>query len=452
MIDKSWKLQRYDRKDYTELVEFPVEIVGRDGVVRRYTFEDSIRLYQRRITFAPIRFRDGDLVKAEMGHCRSRIGQLRRSYFHSYGWGTPEGESGAEDTFGELAGELAAFLCRVLRTEGRPELHFEAVGDENGVSTWFITPRGGLGILLYVHRFDGPAADQVREGFFAQLKKLEGVSSRDEGEVERLLAFHHTVDCGFILAGRGNELDEVSIGPHDDPSMDLSPTPFDEVLELVRRGDAERALLHCKLLVDEQPWHLSAYSLGALIAIQLGDGSVAEDLAGIGSRYFSEDALLHWYLGIARRMQGRTEEAEKALAESIRLGPDRVGPRAMLVRHLLEQDRVLEARGCIAAMGAVASDEEQDAADALGLLGTVLGRRAPFMGTGLGVAAVGLALVPAVGLLSLLLTVAGLAVATFGWLRARWVLKRWAARSHVEELTEAVKRMQKRMRNGPRIS
>ena len=28
-MDKNWKLQRYDRKDYSELVEFPVEIVGR---------------------------------------------------------------------------------------------------------------------------------------------------------------------------------------------------------------------------------------------------------------------------------------------------------------------------------------------------------------------------------------------------------------------------------------
>ena len=67
-MDKDWKLQRYGRKDYTDVVEFPVEIVGRDGVVRRYSFEDSVRLYQRRITFAPLRYRDTDLVDAEVGH------------------------------------------------------------------------------------------------------------------------------------------------------------------------------------------------------------------------------------------------------------------------------------------------------------------------------------------------------------------------------------------------
>jgi hypothetical protein len=107
-MDKNGKLQRYDRKDYTELVDFPVEIVGRDGVVRRYVFEDSVRLYQRRITFAPIRYRDADLAAAEAGHCRARIHQLRTSYFVHFGWGTPAGDTVGEELFGELAGELAS--------------------------------------------------------------------------------------------------------------------------------------------------------------------------------------------------------------------------------------------------------------------------------------------------------------------------------------------------------
>ena len=93
-VEKTWRLQRYNQKNYSEVVEFPVEIIGRDGVVKRYTFEDSIRLYRRRITFAPIRYRDDhDLVQAEVDHCRSRIDQLRRSYFFRHGWGMPDGEA-----------------------------------------------------------------------------------------------------------------------------------------------------------------------------------------------------------------------------------------------------------------------------------------------------------------------------------------------------------------------
>ena len=55
-MDKSRKLKRYRRKDYTQVVEFPVEIIGRDGVVRRYSFEESVRLYQRRIASADVRY------------------------------------------------------------------------------------------------------------------------------------------------------------------------------------------------------------------------------------------------------------------------------------------------------------------------------------------------------------------------------------------------------------
>ena len=138
MIDRSWKLQRYDRKDYTELVEFPVEIVGRDGVVRRYSFEDSIRLYQRRISFAPVRYRERDLVNAELLHCRSRIEQLRRSYFQRFGWASEPGRAGPEEALGALAGELTAFLCRVLRAEGRIDVRIEPVRPQpDGTGTWF---------------------------------------------------------------------------------------------------------------------------------------------------------------------------------------------------------------------------------------------------------------------------------------------------------------------------
>ena len=73
VLDKSHKIRRYKRKDYTAVVDFPVEIIGRDGVVRRYSFEESIRLYQRRIASADLRYADTELIQAEKQHCLSRI-------------------------------------------------------------------------------------------------------------------------------------------------------------------------------------------------------------------------------------------------------------------------------------------------------------------------------------------------------------------------------------------
>lgn len=452
MIDKTWKLQRYDRKDYTELVEFPVEIVGRDGVVRRYTFEDSIRLYQRRITFAPIRYRDMDLVRAEVGHCRARIEQLRRSYFHRYGWGTPEGQDSAEETFGEFAGELAAFLCRVLRCEGRPEIAFEEVdAAAEDCTTWFVTPTGGTGMLLYVHRFEGPSADRVREAFFGQLKELERLSGKTDGDVERLLAFHHTVDCGFILTGRGNELDDYAGRIAEEPAVDLSPTPFDEVLELIRRGELEAAHARSKELVAEQPWHLNAYTAGAMLAVHLGDPWSAEELTAIGVKYFPEDATLHWYLAAARWVQGRTDEAEVSLRRAVELSPERLGARAALVGLLLQQGREHEARPLLAERPAAEPDDEPLAAQ-LDRLGLWLRRRTPGLVAGGALVAVGLGLIPVVGPSAIALAVSGAAVMGAVHLTVKREVRAWEERPPVEELARAVKRLQRRVRSGPRIS
>lgn len=352
-MEKSVKLQRYDRKDYTELVEFPVEIVGRDGVVRRYSFEDSIRLYQRRITFAHVRYRDPDLAHAEMNHCRSRIDQLRRSYFHRYGWGTPDGQRSAEENFGELAGEVAAFICRVLGVDGRPGVRLEPVGaDDDGTTTWYLRRHdaGGdgsqSGMLLYFHRFGGSGADGIRDRFFATIKGLEAGGVRG-GDAERLLAFHHTADCGFVLTGRGGDYESFVQPALDESPVDLettgAPSAWDTVLDLIRKGDYEGGLHRCREIVVDQPYHRSAYVGGAMLASYLGKHWVGDELAEIGSRYFPNDGPLQYYLGLCRSRLGRRAEAEAALVRAVELAPDLACARGVLVTERLRQGRYVEA-------------------------------------------------------------------------------------------------------------
>src|SRR5579859_7285456 len=79
-MTKSEKLRLYEQKDYTELIEFPVELVGKDGIVRRYTYEESLLVYQKRIESAHQRYRDRDVAAAEVDHCVKRIDQIRRSW------------------------------------------------------------------------------------------------------------------------------------------------------------------------------------------------------------------------------------------------------------------------------------------------------------------------------------------------------------------------------------
>ncbi len=111
-MDRTPRLSRYSRKDYTLRVEFPVEIVGRDNQVRRYPFDDALRLYQRRIDTAPLRYADPETIDAEVKHCRLRIDQLRRSYIAAAGGGRPVAAEGL--LAGPMAADILFFLRQVL--------------------------------------------------------------------------------------------------------------------------------------------------------------------------------------------------------------------------------------------------------------------------------------------------------------------------------------------------
>ncbi|MBX2801207.1 MAG: hypothetical protein KTR31_26245 [Myxococcales bacterium] len=448
-MDKNWKLQRYDRKDYTELVDFPVEIVGRDGVVRRYTFEDSIRLYQRRITFAPIRYRDNDLIRAEVNHCRSRIDQLRRSYFHRYGWGTPEGQPGAEESFGDLAGELAAFLCRVLTVTGRPEIRFDRVEDaqQTAFSTWYVTPQDAKsGMLLYFYRFGGTSPDESREVFFASLKSLEGMG-RNAGDAERLIAFHHTVDCGFVLTGRGADFSSfVQSAKGDARPVDIAPTPWDEILEIVRRGDYEAALRRCRELVVSQPWHRNAYVAGAMLAAFLGEHLVGEDLALVGSRYFPEDGVLLHYLGLCRSRLGRDEDAESALRQAIELSPDLVSARALLAVHLVQRRRHREALDVLRSRRGVDPDDRRADADLQHLEHWIQWRAWMIYG-GAAMVLVGLGTFPLQQVAGVAAALLGAFLAGLGWFAFHRQLDSMLARQRFEEISQGLRRLHRTTRD-----
>jgi len=453
-MDKNWKLQRYDRKDYTELVDFPVEIVGRDGVVRRYTFEDSIRLYQRRITFAPIRYRDSDVIRAEVNHCRSRIDQLRRSYFHRFGWGTPPGHPSAEEVFGDLAGELAAFLCRVLRCEGRPDIRFELITNEqNGVSTWYVTPDTvSSGMILYVHRFDGSDSDTVREAFFSALKFLERMG-RTEGDGERLLAFHHTVDCGFVLTGRGSEYAALVPAQGDvvESTFDLAPTPWDHVLDIIRRGEYEAALRRCRDLAEAQPFHRNAYVAGSMLAAFLGEVQAVEDLALLGTRYFPEDGMLRYFLGVARMRSGQPGQAEEELKRAVSQCPDMVAARAVLAVLQIRQRKFSAARATLSDRSHFRPDDRRGDVE-LERLAHWLRWRTVAVLAGWLMAIVGVLTVAGGTTMGLIPVAVGVTVLVGGWVAFHRQVEALLARHRFEEIAQGLRRLHRRNNQGPLVS
>ena len=334
MIDKSWKLQRYDRKDYSEWVAFPVEIVGRDGVVRRYGFEDAVRLYQRRLTFSPVRLQDDALVRAEQGHCRARIEQLRRSWFYRYGWASPDGQPAAESVLGERAGELGAFLARTLHQVGRLDLRVEHVGaGAGGDGVWHVRPSvGGWSVLVSVYTFAPEGAG--RDAFLARVASLEAraVSGPDE---ERVLAWHQSFDCGFVLTGTAEAAAAVAaLGERDEAGVDEGRTAWDEVVAAIQQDELVLAQMRAHAIVQAQPFHRSAYVAGTLAALANQDLSVAEEMALLGAKCFPEDARFPYWLAVARLQAERYDEAAEAARRAIAVDPRSDRGRVLLAAIL----------------------------------------------------------------------------------------------------------------------
>ena len=214
-MERSTRLRKYHRKDYTQSVDFPVEIVGRDGRVRRYSYDESVRLYQRRIRSAIARLDDAELVDAEVRHCKLRIDQLRRSYLEQQGLPVGDGK-----VVGTLFGaEVYAFLAR-QGIESTELSGMKLVGTGVGDVLW-LRALGGRTFMLYCWRFDGDAA---RLAYVQQRHMLAAAGAADSSElqtsagegVERLFVAFESAEIGILLAGEGAwEGPSVDIGPPD---------------------------------------------------------------------------------------------------------------------------------------------------------------------------------------------------------------------------------------------
>ncbi len=234
-MERSSRLRKYHRKDYTQSVDFPVEIVGRDGRVRRYSYDESVRLYQRRIRSAIARLDDSELVDAEVRHCQLRIDQLRRSYLEQQEH--PVGDGRVVGTL--LGAEVYAFLARQgfdASDLGTMRLIATGLGDV----VW-LTGLGGRSFIVYAWRLDSEAArtahSQQRRLLAAPVEEPAPPSERPPtvGEgVERLFVVHETSELGVLLAGEG---------PWDGISVDTGPAEGElEVVEGPVEVIAMRAL------------------------------------------------------------------------------------------------------------------------------------------------------------------------------------------------------------------
>ena len=354
-MNKSRKLQRYEQKDYTQLVDFPVEIVGRDGVVRRYSYDESIRLYQRRIASAQSRYADGDVIDAEVVHCRQRIGQLRRSYFARYGWSALRVADRPGLLAGEFAGEVAAFLANIAAENDAPgssagPVRFALLEDAEHHQLYGIrhgNAEEGPIWLLAVYRFSASSSCAGRDHFFRSLKVVQSVATTQQ-TVEQLLGFHHTSRCGLILTSTDAPIpDAPPQPPGTDPSTQwlefaaVDGDPLQAAFAALRRGRLSDALALFSAAYEAQPFRRAAYVGAGVVADQLGAFEAAQTAALMGVRYLPHDDFLRYQLALVCLRLGRTEEARRSLEPVMVHHPSAPAPRLLAGLVHLADDRWL---------------------------------------------------------------------------------------------------------------
>jgi hypothetical protein len=360
-------MRRYRRKTYAQVVEFPVEIIGRDGQVRRYSFEEAVRLYQRRIGSADVRYDDTEVVAAEKLHCSRRIKQLRCSFFAHYGWPAIEIVDAETGVPGLLGGEVAAFLRRCLASFNTDleTFSFSALdATEDAYRVFFLHPPvdeddvvGEGHFLLYLFTFDHASTCPRRESFFDMVKILDSAYAGNVGSVESLVAFHHTGDFGLILTGTGTVHHDIHVAADSAAQPELwhpEPTvrdPVEQAMRFLSRGRFEEALECFVAGYTKQHFRRVAYLGAAVVADQLGEDVDAETATVMGGRYFPNDAALVYHRAVTMLRRGQFTDARRKL-ESIENWPRGAAARNFVLSLAeLAEGKITEGRRRLRSIG-----------------------------------------------------------------------------------------------------
>lgn len=394
-MNKSDKLRLYGQKDYTELIEFPVELVGKDGVVRRYTYEESLLVYAKRIESAFQRYRDRDLAAAEVDHCHKRIEQIKRSWKavsarkieSSADYAARYEETAAAECRAFIREYFGRALAERVATDEEPIPIYLALVQHTGPLKVFhvsLANRKG-GHLLYAFAFGWePDTEGVADARaqYADWNRILASAPGAGEDVERLLAAREGKDFGFLLtasqaAAAPVAADDVVESPSSAGArrpkksganarvrvqalLDEDPTNAEAHyamgILLAGEGDDPAAMEEFKLCVELQPWYREAYRSLATLGDALGLHEEVEPYLLQARHYFPEDGGIQHQLALVTARLGRRDDALEAARLAVRLDPNN-HEASDLVREL--ETAVRKNRGADFALAAVDRSREK---------------------------------------------------------------------------------------------
>jgi tetratricopeptide (TPR) repeat protein len=334
--EREQRLRSYSRKDYTEEIDFPVELVDRDGVIRRYTYEESLAVYHRRIQSAPWRHIDESLVQAEVDHCTRRIAQIKQSYHVLQEDGRVAPSSNPRATLGPGYSVLMGYYEKVLeRRDLTVTDHFlpqvQLLQDSSSCRIYHVGfGRSGGGHLFTVYPFGQGHSAHGRSRFVEAKTSLRSVPQGQD--VERLLLAEESERAGYILTGttelppglrdfcaviqRSGTLGELPTlsdegVPQRPGSGPIAPgqAAYEAGLVAVQEDRIDEAIVHFTASVEANPYHRESYLL--LLALLDGAGRYAEGklYGDLAERNLPDDGLVAYRQGIAAVRQADLKAA-----------------------------------------------------------------------------------------------------------------------------------------------
>ena len=337
MVEEN-KLRRYRGKDYSETVEFPVELVDRDGVVRQYSYRESLRVYLRRIASAHIRYSDENLVIAEVDHCNKRIEQLRRSYLRRC---RDLGARLASDRRTNVQFVLGEGLAVLHEELGEPlfesnELDIVALAEEENPSVYQVT-RASIRQTYLLYVFEG---DREGTPYETYRRSLEWNERSGASIDERLVVAREGETAAFLLTQRvahepaGSEdglfdiwREKREAVVESDPDDYPGAARFAAGLVALKQRNPTEAIRYFKETIDENPYHREAYLALSTLLDTAGAVDEGEMYSSLAVSYLPDDGLVHFNRGLSLMRQGRRIEACSAFECSASLDDRLYQPR-----------------------------------------------------------------------------------------------------------------------------
>ena len=264
-------------KKYSDYIDFPVEIVGKDGIVRYYTFEESISLYQRRIRLARLRYDTPAERKKELDHCSNRIAQLRRSFFARYGWESFKLVNQLPQELSiELSGEISAYLRRQFGCgiEKTPAL-LECLIEEKEFWVFSIAIQDWQGML-----YCGTQSSQI-EALAAQF------DSEPKKDVEYIVDTYAVRDFTVLVTSVSGVLTPTKA------TRIVTVPSINIIYQSISDGDLVHGLALCIQLVDKEPYNKQAYWAGLILCEQLRVHSQGLMLSEMAISNFPNEIMFH---------------------------------------------------------------------------------------------------------------------------------------------------------------